>query len=73
MSGMPEKELRTREYNRQQLGQRTPNKDIKHQSVDDFFNNGGTIRLFGPTCKAEHKRKPYLALSNQGIEVMDAN
>ena len=60
MSGIPEKQLRKRENNRIQTGSRSPHKNHEHQSVIDYMEQGGSIKVYGPTCSGEHKKQPHL-------------
>jgi hypothetical protein len=62
MSGIPEKLLRVRENNRRQLGKRSPHKDRKHQSVEDYLLDNGAINVYHPRCGTKSVGKPFITL-----------
>jgi len=63
---MPDKELRKREHNRLQTGRREPRR-VTHQTTEEFLLNKGKIKVYKPTCKAEHKRKPFIEIGLENL------
>jgi hypothetical protein len=65
-SGIPESELRKREYRRVQFGDREPIHK-KPQSIEGFLNEGGKVKVYKPGCSMTHKRKPFIELGKEEL------